>query len=124
MKIKDDWKFEDSVTGLQFSVIVGGSLDRLQIENIQGDCNNRELWFTKEGKFDGTGSRVSECLKGEQKTSEIDKLANFIMAEVKGEPSVSEGAGVTAIRIIKNLQAELAKHHEAAQAAKAEETED
>ena len=122
MKIKDDWKFEDLVTGLQFNVIVGESLDRLQIENIQGNCDNRELWFTKEGEFDGTGSRVSECLKGKQKTSEIDKLANFIMAEVEGEPSQSEGAGDTAIRVIKKLQIELTKCHEAAQATKREET--
>ncbi len=35
---------------------------------------------------------------------QIDKLANFIMAEVEGEPSISEGAGDTAIRIIKKLQ--------------------
>ncbi len=37
--------------------------------------------------------------------SEIDKLANFIMKEVDGEPSKSEGAGTTAVRIIKQLQA-------------------
>ena len=35
---------------------------------------------------------------------QIDKLANFIMAEVEGEPSESEGAGDTAIRIIRALQ--------------------
>jgi len=35
---------------------------------------------------------------------EIDVLANFIMAEVTGEPSLSEGAGTTAIRIIRDLQ--------------------
>lgn len=39
---------------------------------------------------------------------QIDKLANFIMSEIEGEPSQNEGAGDTAIRIIKKLQAELA----------------
>ena len=38
---------------------------------------------------------------------EIDTLANFIMAEVDGEPSQSEGAGTTAIRIIREQQAKL-----------------
>ena len=38
---------------------------------------------------------------------QIDKLANFIMANVEGEPSQSEGAGETAIRIITKLQIDL-----------------
>lgn len=33
---------------------------------------------------------------------QVNKLANFIMAEVDGEPSQSEGAVDTAIRIIRN----------------------
>ena len=37
---------------------------------------------------------------------QIEKLAAFIMAEVDGEPSQSEGAGDTAIRVIKSLEAE------------------
>ena len=36
--------------------------------------------------------------------SQIDKLANFIMSEVEGEPSQSQGAVDTAIRIIKSYQ--------------------
>ena len=36
---------------------------------------------------------------------QIDILANFIMAEIDGEPSRNEGAGNTAIRIIKALRA-------------------
>ncbi len=40
---------------------------------------------------------------------QIDILAEFIMANIDGEPSQSEGAGDTAIRIIKQLQAELDK---------------
>ena len=38
--------------------------------------------------------------------SQIDILADFIMATFEGEPSKSEGAGDTAIRIIKNLRSE------------------
>ena len=37
---------------------------------------------------------------------QIDILADWIMSNIKGEPSESEGAGDTAIRIIKRLQAE------------------
>ena len=44
-----------------------------------------------------------------QDQSQIDKLAAFIMANVEGEPSQSEGAGDTAIRIIKQLQAKNAE---------------
>ena len=36
--------------------------------------------------------------------SQIDKLANFIMSEVEGEPSQNQGAADTAIRIIKSYQ--------------------
>jgi len=62
MNIKDDFKFVDVVTGLKLSIIVGKELDRLHVENIRGDCNNRDFWFTKDGKFDGTGSCVEEKL--------------------------------------------------------------
>ena len=41
--------------------------------------------------------------------SQINDLANFIMKSVEGEPSKSEGACITAIRIIKQLQAQLEK---------------
>lgn len=44
---------------------------------------------------------------------QIEKLATFIMAEIEGEPSQSEGAGDTAIRIIKQLQAENKRLKEA-----------
>jgi len=40
-------------------------------------------------------------------TTEIVALANFIMAEVPGEPSQSEGAGHAAIRIIRTQQARI-----------------
>ena len=38
---------------------------------------------------------------------EIEKLANFIMAKVEGEPSQSESAVDCAIRIITEAQAEV-----------------
>ena len=38
---------------------------------------------------------------------ELDELAKFILAEVPGEPSQSEGAGTTAIRIIRRLTSAL-----------------
>ena len=41
---------------------------------------------------------------------QIDKLANFIMSEIEGEPSQDEGAGDTAIRIIKQLKTEIEKY--------------
>ena len=44
---------------------------------------------------------------------EMEKLANFIMVEIEGEPSQSEGAGTCAIRIIKQLQAEIKRHKDA-----------
>jgi len=38
---------------------------------------------------------------------QIDELASFIMAEVPGEPSRSEGAVATAIRIMRKQKAEI-----------------
>lgn len=35
--------------------------------------------------------------------SQINRLANFIMAEIKGEPSQDEGAGDCAIRLLRSL---------------------
>lgn len=58
MKINDDWELDDLVTGLKFKVVIGEKLDRLHIENIKQGCENRDLWFTKDGKFDGTGSSI------------------------------------------------------------------
>ena len=47
----------------------------------------------------GRDSRVDA-----KERSQIDKLADFIMNEVDGEPSQDEGAGDCAIRIIRKLQ--------------------
>ena len=38
---------------------------------------------------------------------QIDVLANYIMAEIPGEPSRSEGAGDTAMRLLKKYRAAL-----------------
>ena len=43
---------------------------------------------------------------------QIDRLAKFIMAEVEGEPSRSEGAVETAIRIIKAQAFRIARAQE------------
>ena len=48
-----------------------------------------------------------------KKQHQIDILANFIMGHVEGEPSRCEGAGDCAIRIINQLQAELAEKDKA-----------
>jgi hypothetical protein len=45
-----------------------------------------------------------KIMDNETLESQVDRLANFIMAEVPGEPSQSEGAIDTAIRIIRSLQ--------------------
>jgi len=47
-------------------------------------------WWTLPGQLEGA-------------RGQIDRLANFIMTEVPGEPSQSEGAGDTAIRVIRRL---------------------
>ena len=42
-------------------------------------------------------------------TEQIDKLASWIIRNVPGEPSQSEGAGDCAIRIISRLRARVAE---------------
>ena len=46
--------------------------------------------------------------------TQMDLLADYIMAEIPGEPSQSEGAGDTAIRVITTLRAQLARANKAA----------
>ena len=76
--------------------------------------------YTLEGKMNADiGDFIIRGIKGElypckpdifadtyelkEKKSQIDILADFIMANVDGEPSQDEGAGDTAVRIIKRL---------------------
>jgi len=61
MKIKDDWKFKDAVSGLVIEIIKGKELDRLRIKNPDGTI--RDFWFDRDGKFDGTGSLVGPCVE-------------------------------------------------------------
>lgn len=70
MKIRDGWKIKDEVSGLKVEVRAGKSLDRLRIESLDGKMN-RNFWFTKDGKFDGTGtSFCSGEGEGEEKENE------------------------------------------------------
>ena len=55
MKIDNRWKIKDKVSGLAIEIKEGKNFDKLHIESLDGDMN-RDFWFTKEGKFDGTGS--------------------------------------------------------------------
>ena len=59
MAITDDFKIDDKVSGLKIRVIKGIKQDRLHIE-IAGKpiANNRDFWFRRDGKFDGTGSAI------------------------------------------------------------------
>jgi hypothetical protein len=75
MKINDAWEFEDAVSGLRLKIILGTKLDRLHVESLTGGTAtddhpkmNRDFWFTKDGKFDGTGSVVEDMpnVKGER----------------------------------------------------------
>ena len=62
--------------------------------------------YYDEGYIDGMRDvlyRINQ-LDEPEANSQIDKLANFIMSEVEGEPSQNQGAVDTAIRIIKSYQ--------------------
>ena len=59
MIIADDFKIEDAVSGLKIEVVSGGTLDKLRVESLDGTMN-RDFWFTKDGKFDETGSVIYE----------------------------------------------------------------
>lgn len=68
MKIEDGWTIEDGVSGLKIEVVSGEKLNRLHIENLHasdGVVDNRDFWFTKKGKFDGTGSSCAKGIPGD-----------------------------------------------------------
>ena len=44
---------------------------------------------------------------GKRKVTQINLLADYIMAEIPGEPSADEGAGDTAIRLLKKYRVSL-----------------
>ena len=58
MKINDQFKLDDRVSGLRLKVIQGEKLDRLHIEIDPNSpvVRNRDFFFTRDGAFDGTGS--------------------------------------------------------------------
>lgn len=58
--IGDGWEFEDLVTGIKFKATVGVGLNTIHLEGDFGAVNNRDFYFTKDGKFDGTGSAVCD----------------------------------------------------------------
>lgn len=67
----------------------------------------RELGRVGQWAWNNCIDRVYELVEQldvPEASRQIDKLANFIMSEVEGEPSQSEGAVDTAIRIIKSYQ--------------------
>jgi len=60
MKIDDNWKIEDTISGLLIEVRPGTKLNKLHIESLDKKMN-RDFWFTKDGEFDGTGSAIGSC---------------------------------------------------------------
>ncbi|QFP94500.1 hypothetical protein SEA_KEITABEAR_58 [Gordonia phage Keitabear] len=65
----------------------------------QRERGHSGVHYDEHGGVFATGSDVVD------NRSQLDKLADWIIANVDGEPSQSEGAGDTAIRIIDGLQA-------------------
>ncbi|AYR02611.1 hypothetical protein SEA_BIBWIT_58 [Gordonia phage Bibwit] len=65
----------------------------------QREAGHRDVHYDEHGGVFATGSDVVD------NRSQLDRLADWIIANVDGEPSQSEGAGDTAIRIIDGLQA-------------------
>ena len=64
IKIKP-WKFTDLVTGIHITVTEGERLNKIHIDmpDKVPMVKNRDFFFTKEGKFDGTGSCVEEAIQ-------------------------------------------------------------
>lgn len=62
----ESWKYEDRVTGIKIEVVEGKVLNRIHIDmpDEVPTCKNRDFYFTKDGKFDGTGSSVCEPPRG------------------------------------------------------------
>lgn len=68
MEIKDGWKIRDVVSGLTIEVVAGDKFNRLHIESLgpaPDGTMNRDFYFTKDGKFDGTGSKILETMETE-----------------------------------------------------------
>jgi len=83
-------------------------LSREQVEAIRAETAEllADLAHEDCGDCDVAQEVVALCDTALAHEAQIDKLANFIMAEVEGEPSESEGAVDTAIRVIRALTEE------------------
>ena len=56
---------------------------------------------------EGVGGETFKPTLRDGSPSQISVIANYIMAEIPGEPSLSEGAGDTAVRLMKKYRAAL-----------------
>lgn len=56
------WKFQDLVTGIRITITEGKGLNviHLDLPDELPKVRNRDFYFDKEGKFDGTGSSVND----------------------------------------------------------------
>lgn len=77
-------------------------------ENTVYDSEGDPIRLIAQADEADEAARTIEALTAERdlREDQIDELANFIMAEVPGEPSRSEGAVECAIRIIREVRAE------------------
>lgn len=59
MIIPDDFTLDDPVSGLKIRVQKGEAFDALHIEFASEPMtNNRDIFFTKTGEFDGCGTSL------------------------------------------------------------------
>ncbi len=58
MKIQDDWSIKDDPSGIRIEATKGKHLNCLHVASMDGRMN-RDFFFTKKGKFDGTGSIIA-----------------------------------------------------------------
>jgi len=54
--------------------------------------------------IEGVGGSEVKVMEGYGPHGQIEVIANYIMAEIPGEPSRSEGAGDTAVRLLKEYR--------------------
>jgi hypothetical protein len=81
---------------------------------VHEDCDEDGCWYYEEGTYDlfrfwekaNPANVLALLAEREMLTAEIDRLARYIMDEVPGEPSQSQGAVDTIIRVHRALLAE------------------
>jgi len=69
----------------------------------------RELKLQDEQVAQLKADLAKQLKEKEMGKTQIDLLANYIMAKIPGEPSTSEGAGDTAIRLLKQFKIDFDK---------------